>query len=289
VASARERTPIFEVVFTPPSTVRAFLVHLALLTVTLAPAQARMSEAAAKEAVYRIVRHSGLLPNFIVREDPQVRTAVAFIKGKERVIVYNPAFISTILDSTGTDWSAASVLAHEIAHHLLGHTLDPEAVRPGDELACDRYSGFILQRMGATLENARAAMEVAGDVHGTHRHPPRHARLVAITQGWEEGDALMRGVDAGPVTIKRSFQFVVRMAGDDNTYYVDAEGCLVWFNDHARPIEFGACTALSDAEFVYALTWQEHSFVVDARHTIWRRTAHGMPMQVGRMEPYARP
>lgn len=118
---------------------RSLLISLAMLFFIAAPAQSHMSEAAAKEAVYRIVRHSGLLPNFIVREDLQVRTAVAYIKGKERLIAYNPVFISTILDSSGTDWSAVSVLAHEIAHHLLGHTLDPEAVRPGDELACDRY------------------------------------------------------------------------------------------------------------------------------------------------------
>lgn len=249
----------------------------------------RMNEAAAKEAVHRIVRHSGLLPNFIVREDEQVKTALAYIKGHDRIISYNPDFISSILDSSGTSWAAVSILAHEIAHHLLGHTLDPDAVHPGDELACDRYSGFILQRMSIPLTEALAAMEVAGDVHGTQRHPPRHARLEAITQGWQEGDRLSRGVMEAPFVVDRSFQFVVRIAGDDNTYYVNADSALVWFNDHAEPISFGTCTRLTEGEFAYELTWLEHAFVVDGRSTIWRRTAHGMPMQVGRMEPYARP
>ena len=261
---------------------RVLLSLLLLCGAFIASAQApRMNEAAAKEAVYRIVRQSGLLPNFTVREDPQVRTAVAYIKGRERVIAYNADFISTILDSAHTSWAAVSILAHEIAHHLLGHTLDPDAVHPGDELACDRYSGFILQRMGVPLDQALAAMEVAGDVHGTLRHPPRHARLAAISQGWDEGDRLARGVAEEPFTVERFFQFTVKLVGDDNTYYVDAEGCLVWFNDHAEPIEFGACTRLATSEFVYELTWQEHAFMVDGRNTIWRRAAHGMPLQVG--------
>ncbi len=60
------------------------------------------------------------------------------------MIEYNPMFMAMVMDSSCSNWSAISILAHEIAHHLLGHTLDPTNVRPGDELACDRYSGFIL-------------------------------------------------------------------------------------------------------------------------------------------------
>lgn len=247
---------------------------------------ARMNEAAAKQAVHLIMQHSGLLANFTVREDNDVRSAAAYIKGRERIIAYNAAFISGILDSSRTNWSAVSILAHEIAHHLLGHTLDPEALRPGDELACDRYSGFILQRMGVPMSEAVKAMEVAGDVHGTERHPPRHARIEAIVQGWKEADRLAHGETSPPFLVQRPFQFVVRFAGDDNTYFVDEHGALLWFNDHAEPIGFGQFTKLSEGEFAYGITWEDHVFVVDTRNTIWRRTTHGMPMQVGRMEPY---
>ena len=249
-------------------------------------AQGRMNEAAAKEAILHVVRNSGLLPNFTVREDDQLPTAVAYIKGNARVIAYNPAFITRIMDSTGTDLAATSILAHEIAHHLLGHTLDPETVRPGDELACDRYSGFILQRMGAGLEETLAAMKVAGDVHGTERHPPRHARLEAIEQGWNDAQLLIRGEEPTPYAVDRAFLHVVRMAGDDNTYYVDADGRLVWFNAYAEPIEFGTCTELPKGEFRYELTWQGQRFSVDSRNVVWRQAGHGMPLQVGRMEPY---
>lgn len=249
-------------------------------------AQVRMNEAAAKEAVHRIVRYSGLMTTFVVREDPDVRTAVAYIKGHERVIAYDPVFISDILDSSHTDLAAVSILAHEIAHHLLGHTLQPETVRPGDELACDQYSGFILQRMHASLEETLAAMKVAGDVHGTERHPPRHARLAAIEQGWREAERLEHGEDLEPFRVQRAFRYVVRLVGDANTYYVDADGCLVWFNEHASPIEFGSCTALPTGEIRYELTWQEYRYQVDAHNIIWLPGKHGMPLQVGRIEPY---
>lgn len=133
------------------------------------------------------------------------------------MIAYNPVFLSRILDTTRTDWSAVSVLAHEIAHHLLGHTLDPDAVHPGDELACDRYSGFILQRMGATLEESLAAMEVAGNVHGTRAHPPRHARLAAIRQGWEEAARINTPGNRVVFSVASDLTHVVHFAGDPNT------------------------------------------------------------------------
>lgn len=249
----------------------------------------QVSERAAKEAVYRIVQHAGLLPDFVVREDATVPTAIAYIKGHERIIAYNPAFMASIIDSTGTNWAAVSVLAHEIGHHLLGHTLDPTALHPGDELACDRYSGFVLYGMGATLEQSLAAMDASGDPHGTPRHPPQLARLEAIRQGWLEAQRLHDHVDEPPFELHDDLQFVVRFAGDRNTYYVDRANKLVWFDDHARPIEFGTYTVSTTDPNAHLLTWGTTEFVLDRHNEIWSRTAHGMQMNVGRMEAYGRP
>jgi hypothetical protein len=245
-----------------------------------------MNEAAAKEAVHLIVRHSGLLPNFTVLEDHRIASAGAYIKGKERIIAYDPDFISAILDSTGTDLAAVSILAHEIAHHLLGHTLDPEAVHPGDELACDRYSGFILFHLGATLEETLAAIEVAGNVHGTSSHPPRHARAEAVRQGWEDARDLALGEVREPFVVDRSFQYVVRFAGDPNTYYVDAEGCLVWFDNYAAPIELGAFDTSTDPSFAFVMEMIDRTYRIDAHYTIWRAGAMGMQMKVGSISSF---
>jgi hypothetical protein len=247
------------------------------------------SEAAAKEAVYRVVQHSGLLPTFTVREDAQLRSANAYIKGGERVIAYNPEFLARVMDSTHTDWSAVSVLAHEIAHHLLGHTLDPNAVHPGDELACDLYSGFILQRMGATLDESLAAMEVAGNAHGSRSHPPRHARLAAIRQGWEEAARVLAPGGRVSLSVPNDLTHVVHFAGDPNTYYVNARQELIWFDQLAAPIPFGRLEVRTDKRNTVLLNWQDEHFRVDGSGSIWTLGANGLEREVGRMEPFASP
>ncbi|MBX2982870.1 MAG: M48 family metalloprotease [Flavobacteriales bacterium] len=266
--------------------------HILLWMLTCVPSNAqdtRMSERAATEAVRRIVQYSGLTPDITVREDPSVRTANAYIKGHVRVIAFNPAFITTVLDSSKTNWAAISILAHEVAHHLLGHTLDPSTLRPGDELACDHYSGFILFSMGASLPESLAAIEVAGNPHGTWSHPPKHARSAAIEQGWREAERLRAGVVAAPIALNDDFRFVVRFVGDRSTYYVDRSGALVWFNTQAEPIAFGTFTETPKADGVYQLNWEDQSFFVDRNNAIWRRGEHGLQTIVGRMEAYARP
>ena len=179
-----------------------------------------------------------------------------------------------------------SVLAHEIGHHLLGHTLDPEAVRPGDELACDRYSGFILAAMGVALADARAAMEVAGDKHGTERHPPKHARLSAIDQGWNEWQAIRTGTAPLPFTMLDDLRYVVAFHGDANTYYVDAADQVLWYDNYAAPIPFGHFAASRSKDYTYELVWSDEVYYVDARLAIWRRTAVGITMQAGRMRVF---
>ena len=76
----------------------------------------------AKEAVGKILQYTGLSPNFTITSG-KVATAMAYIKGWKRYIAYNPDFIFRIRNATRTDWAAVSVLAHEIGHHLSGHTL----------------------------------------------------------------------------------------------------------------------------------------------------------------------
>lgn len=245
-----------------------------------------LDETSAKEAVYRIVRHSGLVPNFVVRASTETRTAIAYVKDKQRVVAYNPRFMAAVLDSTRSDWSAISILAHEVAHHLLDHTIDPSALRPGDELACDRYSGFVLFGMGAGLDEALSAQSSIGDPHGTRRHPPKHARMEAIRHGWDEARRLREGLPPEPVRDPDGLRYVLSFVDDANTYYADSVGRVVWFDQSACAIPFGELR--DEGKEGYTLQWMDESYFVDGRMVIWRRSAHGMALQVGRMERYAR-
>ncbi len=262
---------------------RVWLFCCGALLVFSGSAQPRISEQTAKSAVYRIVRYSGLQPDFVVRENTAIPTAIAFIKGHKRWIEYNPAVISGIIDSANTDWSAVSILAHEIAHHLLGHTLEPGKGHPGDELACDLYSGFILNAMGATLEESLAAMRVAGHKLDTLHHPSKEARLEAIRQGWMDRNRIARGEDIAAVSPPEDLTWSISFEGDPNTYYVNAANEVIWFNELAQPIVLGGLANSEQKAYQYALTWNAGILQVDGRGAIWNQSAHGMMTPIGRL------
>ncbi len=152
----------------------------------------------AKSAVARIMKHSGLPSNFEIRA-ANVPNASAAIRGSNRLILYNQQFMDRVTSATSTDWAAISIMAHEIGHHLSGHTLQAGGSRPSIELEADVFSGHVLAQMGATLDEAQAAMRALGSDSGSSTHPPKSARLAAIANGWY-GSAGERTSGAGERT-----------------------------------------------------------------------------------------
>ena len=101
------------------------------------------SDEEANTAVERILKYTGLKKNFLIKA-ANVSNAEASIKGTTRYILYNQEFMLRVKKVTNTDWSAISIMAHEIGHHLQGHTLLLGGSRPNIELEADKYSGFVL-------------------------------------------------------------------------------------------------------------------------------------------------
>jgi hypothetical protein len=142
------------------------------------------SEKEAEAAVDKIIKPLGLVRRFVIRSS-DVPNAAAVIRGEDRFLLYNEEFMERIR-RTEPDWAALSVMAHEVGHHLNGHTLIPGGSRPGIELEADKFSGFVLASMGATLEKAQAAMKALASENGSETHPPKQSRLLAIRAGWRE-------------------------------------------------------------------------------------------------------
>lgn len=236
----------------------------------------------AKEAVYMIVRYSGLTPNFVLKQE-DVKSAVAYIKGKKRYIGYNPSFIARVRNTANTDWAAVSVLAHEIGHHLLGHTLTTKH-SPGDELAADRYSGFILYLMGASLEESKAAMEVAGSKTGTKKHPPKTSRLQAIANGWFEAHKLSgkRAMDSTLVA-EDDPRYIMQLEfmDDEQIYYVTEDNRVMWFDNFAKPIMIGHITTSNDDNYAWQYHYLKESFGIDFNGDVWNMTTYGAVFKVG--------
>lgn len=142
------------------------------------------SSEAAREIIYSIVHSVGLKPNFEIREADIKNAAAISYKGK-RFILYDAKFMKRIQHAAETDWAAVSILAHEIGHHLNGHTMMGKANdKPALELEADEFSGFIMRQMGASLEEAQQAMRVMASEKGSSSHPGKKARLAAIEKGY---------------------------------------------------------------------------------------------------------
>lgn len=154
----------------------------------------------AKEVIQLILETVGLQATFEVRM-ANVQNAAAVVYQGKRYILYNPAFIAAMNKAAGTPWAAIAVLAHEIGHHLNGHTLDGKGSLPEIELEADEFSGFALRKMGASLSEAQIAMRIIAHARATKTHPARNDRLMAIADGWNRADEQIAGGDR---TMKQS-------------------------------------------------------------------------------------
>lgn len=275
---------------------KALFTIILLLFISISYAQDSLSEEnyaiepdrIAKEAVSKIVQYTGLTPNFIVVADNNVSTAIAYLKNNNRIIAYNPKFIEKLNNKTSTNWAAVSVLAHEIGHHLSGHTL-PKNSSPGNELIADKFSGFILFQMGATLNDAKTALSTIGHEMDTTKHPPKLARLAAIEEGWVEAKNL-RNVNAytpsenTPKECLTQFEYQCYFYGDDNVYLIDEKDHVIWYDNYGKPIIIGAKEKSTNPKYEWIYNYLDNYYGVDAKGNMWKETTYGSFFKVGEIK-----
>ncbi len=150
-------------------------------------------------AVTQIMGYTGLPANFVVVSGPVPNAAAVILlddnRVPRRVIAFNPQFMQAAEAQVGgSRWGPISIMAHEIAHHLSGHTIVPGGSRPEIELEADKFSGFVLQKMGAPLADAQRMILAVGTNHGTPTHPAKAQRADAIRQGWVQSCAQAGGL-----------------------------------------------------------------------------------------------
>lgn len=148
-----------------------------------------VSNEEAEIAVDKILGEFGLIRTFVIQECPDINNAVAKVieisEGqKERYILYDSNFFDRINSKASTDWAAMSILAHEIGHHLNGHSLNDVGSNHAFELEADYFSGAAMGRLGASLEQAQSAISTFKYEKATRTHPAKVDRLKAIKDGW---------------------------------------------------------------------------------------------------------
>lgn len=137
------------------------------------------------KVIENIISFSGLPLNFEIYSG-DIQNAVATIIDNKRYIIYDPKLLSFTDEYSDSYWSSISILAHEIGHHLSGHTLNNNISNHDIELQADKFSGFVLYKMGATQEQATNAMSLLGSDVDSESHPNKRRRIQSILDGWNE-------------------------------------------------------------------------------------------------------
>jgi len=145
------------------------------------------SDDEAQKAVDKICELTALKSNFEIKA-ADVPNACAVVKCDElgnckRFILYNQEFMFLVNDISNTNFSKIAILAHEIAHHLNGHTLTNDGRNWEFELEADKFAGFVLGKLGASLEDVKNVFSIL-PLEGSVTHPPRGTRITAAINGW---------------------------------------------------------------------------------------------------------
>ncbi|MCW3073077.1 MAG: rane-binding protein [Flaviaesturariibacter sp.] len=253
--------------------------------------------------VQEIIAAVGLKPSFELTASTQVPNAAAVVYGGKRYLLYNPTFINNLVRQTGTKWAAVSVLAHEIGHHLNGHTVTGSGSQPVVELEADEFSGFVLRKLGASLTDAQVAMKTLATATASRTHPAQYDRLSSIAKGWQDADdqidgryvakvpdfkpaapavvtpsrqnsgtiATNRGGAAQPTLSNRNILGAITFNADPNSqYYVTSQYNVVKVRNNQVAV-IAKLSRLNSRNYPYVITDNETQLLVDARGTILTR------------------
>ena len=151
----------------------------------------------ADDALDEILAVIGAAKNFYLIPCDEINNALALTYKGERFILYDKDFIDRINKATN-DWSGKFILAHEVGHHINGHTRDfliasvlddqTKEKQREEELEADEFAGFIVAKLGAKYNQIKELINTISsekdDKYSTH--PNRSKRLEAIKKGFDK-------------------------------------------------------------------------------------------------------
>ncbi|MCU7551619.1 M48 family metalloprotease [Chitinophagaceae bacterium LB-8] len=152
----------------------------------------------AKQYISTMLDRINWQENFSLREQNGINNAYATILQGRRYIIYDNNFLENLDSYAGTKWASISVLAHEMGHHYRNHVISSSGSTPPKEIEADYFSGYVMAKLGATLNEARAAMEQIASPMASASHPAKADRLTAITQGWNYANGISNETKPAP-------------------------------------------------------------------------------------------
>lgn len=106
----------------------------------------------------------------------------------ERFLLYDPRLIKNVTPGTPNYWTLMFALAHEIGHHVNGHSVE-EKDRSRTELEADFFAGYVLARLGAPPEETSFSVGRLAELQAALGGLAAPARLAEAERGWTEGKA----------------------------------------------------------------------------------------------------
>ena len=211
-----------------------------------------ISDTQAERALERILSTIGASKRFVLQPCPNTNNAVATSYKGVRYILYDGEFMNSI--SNGNNWSNLFILAHEVGHHINGHSLDlvlyaSDVVQPStlankrkQELEADEFAGFVLARLGGPISAANQAISIIStntdDTNSTH--PKKNKRLASIKKGYNKGKGNTKVVFDTPTNLTNAEEYLY--SGNEKYDSEDFSGAIA---DYTKSIEL-------DPDYTYA-------------------------------------
>lgn len=218
------------------------------------------SENDAEKYLNAILSVIGASKRFVVQECGNINNAVAITYKGVRYILYDKKFMESLQNNS---WSSVFVLAHEVGHHVNGHTVDIDASITNDisleeqrkqELEADEFAGYVLGRLGSSLSDAQSAVKlfspVIDEVFSTH--PNTSKRLKAIEKGFKNSGGKQIEIENVKSPYSNNIYYDVEYYILDN-YFED--GVYKGYVSKVDNKPFGFGVVISESGYKYEGEW----------------------------------
>ncbi|MBK8424617.1 MAG: hypothetical protein IPL27_00985 [Lewinellaceae bacterium] len=167
------------------------------------PRQGSSSDADVEKMVDTICQITQTDRNVFQLINARVPDVAAVADGKARYLLYNRGVFQNL--KNGKRAWAYFILAHEIGHHSLRHTLDPRK-RLREEAEADRFAGQVMKRLGEAVSLPALQDMVNAEPYSYAGLYPAAERKAAFATGWNTVDAFNKGLSFGnnPTDIEQS-------------------------------------------------------------------------------------
>ena len=188
------------------------------------------SDAGAEDAVNKILSVIGTSEKPVLQACSNINNAVAVAYKGQRYILYDREFMTSLSKGVNKYWTNMFILAHEIGHHINGHSLDlllytNEVVNPKSledkrkqELQADEFAGFVLGKLGSTINQMERILSnippISDEKYSTH--PSTSKRILAVRKGFNKTiDEKKEAVVNKPKTLSKPSESISNLKTPD--------------------------------------------------------------------------